>query len=710
MNKPLKTTLFLSITSALLLTGCKDNNNGKSNVLNNQNNNLPEVAFMADVHFHDVYGDLKNSNFQGIPTAHGNATIRTMYAQLTSTRLFNENYFAFRAALDDALSKGIKFVAFPGDYSDDGQPMNVEGFRKVLQEYEKKGMRFFIAPGNHDPVSPDDNETAGKSDFMGLKGQPQKVYALKNAACLNSDPTVVCTNQMMEQGYDSLTNALGDYGLMPSTKDVYWETPYSTYNENNYNFNTAKQQAAITQRQYEICKEGEGGVYKQANYSKCAKIPDVSYLVEPVKGLWLLSVDANVFVPTDKFDPNNPKAPGGFTGAGGAGWNKMVTHKKTTMKWIASVVERAKKENKKLVAFSHYPSIEFYANQTGNIQSTFGDKTFQTERVPSSDATAQVAATGLPLHIGGHMHSNSTNDYKDSNGNYLVNVQSPSLAVYGAAYKVVKFDKDDKVNVKTVPLDNVPRFNELFPLYKMEHDYIMANTQPSDPTRWNVDILNSKNYRDFTHFYFGQLSQLRFMGEYWPCDMRDLAQQLNMAQMLTMTQLSTQATYAQLPALQATLNLKASNNCLITGSQTSTITPEQFALDWKTAETKASALATAEGLTMDDLAKISPYDFYGDFHRTIYAGQLALQDIGDKRVKAYKLLMKSFPASPTTPLLAGGKLSTDNPINVPFQYKFKHVFEILKGVGSGKPSNNFVVDYRNKTLTETSNTQNLSFN
>ncbi|ATQ86153.1 hypothetical protein KSH_09460 (plasmid) [Moraxella osloensis] len=113
---------------------------------------------------------------------------------------------------------------------------------------------------------------------------------------------------------------------------------------------------------------------------------------------------------------------------------------------------------------------------------------------------------------------------------------------------------------------------------------------------------------------------------------------------------------------------------------------------------------------MDDLAKISPYDFYGDFHRTIYAGQLALQDIGDKRVKAYKLLMKSFPASPTTPLLAGGKLSTDNPINVPFQYKFKHVFEILKGVGSGKPSNNFVVDYRNKTLTETSNTQNLSFN
>jgi hypothetical protein len=65
------------------------------------------VAFMADVHFQDVYGDLKSGSFKGVPTANGMfATIRTMYAQLTSTRLFNENYFAFRAALDDALAKG----------------------------------------------------------------------------------------------------------------------------------------------------------------------------------------------------------------------------------------------------------------------------------------------------------------------------------------------------------------------------------------------------------------------------------------------------------------------------------------------------------------------------------------------------------------------------------------------------------------------------
>ena len=59
------------------------------------------------------------SSFKGVPTANGMfATIRTMYAQLTSTRLFNENYFAFRAALDDSLAKGVKLTVSGHKHSD----------------------------------------------------------------------------------------------------------------------------------------------------------------------------------------------------------------------------------------------------------------------------------------------------------------------------------------------------------------------------------------------------------------------------------------------------------------------------------------------------------------------------------------------------------------------------------------------------------------
>jgi hypothetical protein len=74
------------------------------------------------------------------------------------------------------------------------------------------------------------------------------------------------------------------------------------------------------------------------------------------------------------------------------------------------------------------------------------------------------------------MHFNGTNDYLSKSGKYLVNVQSPSLAVYGAAYKIVRFDTPRKVDVQTVALNKVPRFNELFPLYEMEWKYVEGSS------------------------------------------------------------------------------------------------------------------------------------------------------------------------------------------------------------------------------------------
>ncbi|WP_272673471.1 metallophosphoesterase family protein, partial [Providencia sp. PROV031] len=143
------------------------------------------VAFMPDIHFHDVYGQFADNAFEGLKNSKSgqNAVIRSMYAQLTSTRLFNENYFALRAALDDAGKKGIKLIALPGDFTDDGQPIHLRGLVKVLQEYEQKyGMRFFATPGNHDPNRPFDMP-AGKEDFLGTDGKTQRIFSLGASEC-----------------------------------------------------------------------------------------------------------------------------------------------------------------------------------------------------------------------------------------------------------------------------------------------------------------------------------------------------------------------------------------------------------------------------------------------------------------------------------------------------------------------------------------------
>lgn len=670
------------------------------------------VAFMTDVHFENVYGDFKSSQFAGIPTKDGrNATIRTMYAQLTSTRLFNENYFAFRAALDDAYVKGIRHVALPGDYSDDAQPINIDGIADILKEYQAKGMRFFIAPGNHDPNEPYDDMEAGKSDFLTKDGKEQKVYATANAACKAKDPTVVCTDQLMEQGYEKLVAKLGDFGFLPNKSDLLWETPFSKYTGGKYSYDEALAQSAMKNRQYEICAEGEGGAYKAAGktYTRCASMFDASYLVEPVKGLWLLAIDANVYVPNASFDPANPQNFKGYEGAGNAGWNKVLTHKIHLMEWIKAVSARAKAEGKQLMAFSHYPTMDFYANQTEAMKAVFKPGAFQTARVPEAATTAAVAATGLRMHVGGHMHFNGTNDYTDGAGNYLANVQSPSLAVYGAAYKIITYKDLDTVDVQTVPLNSVANFNVMFPYYQVENDYLKGSTATADVAkRWDRAVLDTRSYGEYTRYYFGELSRLRFMDEYWPCEMKEAAMNLDMKQMLILSQLQTRVTLVQLKDAPKVVPLTAS--CAAAGSASGgAVAAAQLGADWADASARADKLATAAGLKLDDFAKISAYEFHGDFHRTVYAGELALRDMGAERVAMYKVLMAAFPANPAAIVRIGDKPSDQNPVGVPFQNQFRQVFAIFKGLGSAKPSEHFTIDLKGKKIVN-ANGNGLSFN
>jgi len=708
----------LAVSMLALLAACGSNNDVETPVAQPGPDPvaLPSVAFMTDVHFENVYGDFKNAQFAGIPTKDGkNATIRTMYAQLTSTRLFNENYFAFRAALDDAYGRGVRYVALPGDYSDDAQPININGIADILKEYQAKGMRFFLAPGNHDPNEPYDDNEAGKNDFLTPEGKEQKVYATGNAGCKAKDPAVICTDELMEQGYEKLIAKLGEFGFQPNKADVYWETPFSKYADNKYTFESAAAQGAVANRQYEICAEGSGGTYKAAgetklgkSYTKCVMMLDSSYLVEPVKGLWLVSIDANVFVPNGNFDPANPKNFKGYEGAGNAGWNKVLTHKKHLMDWLKNINERAKAEGKQVMAFSHYPTMDFYANQTDAMKAVFKPGAFQTARVPEAATTAALAATGLKLHIGGHMHFNGTNDYTDSTGNFLANVQSPSLAVYGAAYKIVTYESADTIGVQTVALNNVPRYNELFPLYETEYSYLQGSSATADVAkRWNRAVLDTKSYGEFTKYYFGELSRLRFMDEYWPCEMKEAAMALDARQMLILSQLQTKVTLAQLKDAPGIVPLTAS--CAAKGTAGgSGVAAAQLAADWADATAKADKLATAAGLKLADFAKITAYDFYGDFHRTVYAGELALRDMGSERVSQYKVLMSAFPASPAPIVKINGVLSDQNEVHVAFQNQFKQVFAIFKGLGSAKPNDQFKIDLKNKKIVNASTA--LSFN
>jgi len=473
-----------------------------------------QIAFLSDVHFQDLYGSFSDHDFKGIanPKTGKSTILRTMDSQLHSTRIFNENYFAFLKALDDIAAKGIKIVAMPGDFSDDGQAYNLRGLHLILNQYHQKyGIKFYLTTGNHDPVGPYRNE-GGKDDFMGKDGNPLGIYSKEN---IGKSGNKIITKDIAESGYLEILNELKDFGFYPKKEDLFWSTPFSSDIFKNYSYEKALQSADYSRRMYEV--------------TKGFSVPDLSYVVEPVQGVWMIAIDGNTCIP--KNFNENPQNASNFKGAS-IGYNNVLTNKQHLITWVKKIADDAKKNNKVLIAFTHYPMIDFNDGATNDIKNLLGEKKWQLERVPREDVAKMFAEAGLQIHFAGHMHINDTGIRKIGD-NMLVNIQVPSLAAYLPGYKILTIQSSDKLEVETKILNNVPRFDELFPLYEKEYEALQKDYSK---TLWNKDILKSKSYYDFMLFHLKELVRLRMIPSDWPKDFIQKGSTLNGEDVLLLIQ------------------------------------------------------------------------------------------------------------------------------------------------------------------------------
>ncbi|WP_333911895.1 metallophosphoesterase [Vibrio coralliirubri] len=704
-----KSTLtVLSGLIAATLAGC--NSSSPSDDSGNLDSAV-QVAFMPDIHFHDVYGDFQDGSFAGLPNSMSdkNATIRTMESQMNSTRLFNENYFAMIAALDDVVERGVKYVALPGDFSDDGQPIHMRGLVSIFDHYrETHGLEFFAAPGNHDPGRPF-TIPAGKSDYLGEGGKKQRIYSRGKEECVGYDDewttipgegdnlATICTEEVREWGYEEIMSILGTHGFYPQQDYLYFETPYSSDQARaSYSYDLAKEEAAFDKRMYEICYEGTGGSYKESGYSSCSEVPDTSYLVEPVKGLWLLAIDANVYRPKENSSDSSVDG-NTFDGSSSAGYNMMLTHKEHVIDWISDVVKAAKEQNKTLVSFSHFPMTDFYNGASEEIEDLFGEGSHQLAREPDDNTSRALAATGLNIHVGGHMHFNDTGKKSfniDGVQHTLFNIQAPSLAGFIPAYKLLNIRPDNQIEVETVVIDQVARYNELFSHYEEEYEYLTAragNDEEAKAKIWNKDILNSESYYELTDWHIRELTRLRFLPDDWPLEMRAMIMEMNGEEMMIMSQLETQFTVCQ---LADEMNYPV-EGCVANGVDDY----EQFQQDWEAAKVEADAIASQEGLVLEDFAEWSGELLATDFYRLRNADELAFRDIGETQLRQYELLSRELSEFDGTVDSELGDLGQYT-VGEVFRSRFGSLFVILEKFATGQASDHFLIDIDQQTLTD----------
>ncbi|MEO1010837.1 MAG: metallophosphoesterase [Bacteroidota bacterium] len=603
-----------------------------------------QIAVIADVHLQDVYGKLRDTDYPGIknPINGDYILIRTMGSQLRSTRIFNENYFAFLATLDNIVERNIKIVLLPGDFSDDGQPVHIRGLRRILNEYARlHDISFFLITGNHDVVHPF-ARADGKSDFLGQGGKSQPIISHPHLAQPESSkfhPSVI-TADIKNLGYAEIADMLGDYGFFPQKHHRYWASPFSDYTYENYTLAKAKRQASLKDRKF-------------LTPPNTVPLPDLSYVVEPIDGLWLLALDANMYLLED----GGNKTPNslGYRNTG-LGHDNLLSGKTHLVDWVRRVVQEAKKNGKTLLAFSHYPMIDFTNGASSEIDALLIGGKMQLKRVPDKKVARIFADAGLRLHIGGHIHINDTGLETTENGNTLINVQVPSLAAYPPAYKLLTFNQKRTIEVQTIRMDSVPGFDEFFKLYEREHAYLQ---EVADENVWNKSILSSKSYHEFTTWHLRELVRLRFLNREWPPGFAKFLLQTSGKELLLLSH------YKGTDSFGEALEKVRENNSI------------EKALDG------ANTYLQTSDLSLDDFDDWVGEDLIFDLYRLRSADQLAYRDIDPKRWEHYRLLAKSF-------LEHTDRASKENT----YRKSMLQLMTIFQKFMNGVPSDHFLIDLK----------------
>ena len=216
------------------------------------------------------------------------------------------------------------------------------------------GLVFIATVGNHDIFGPNGRHHAKRL----LNPDGTYTIVASDGEFVDDDADgMVVTNKMYCPGYPAGLQAVPDIGFFRRPADLHWETPFGTDDD-------------PAKRLYSVCSNDGKNQYR---------LMDASYLIEPVAGLWLLMIDANVFEPRNGDFAKGDA--GAFVDSTNAGWNAMLKHKRFVLDWAKDVAARAKREGKQLLAFSHYPMLDML-NGTADDELALIGRTSSIERTP----------------------------------------------------------------------------------------------------------------------------------------------------------------------------------------------------------------------------------------------------------------------------------------------------------------------------------------
>lgn len=177
----------------------------------------------------------------------------------------------------------------------------------------------------------------------------------------------------------------------------------------------------------------------------------LSYLAEPVPGLWLLAVDSC------RWRENKPH--GMHIVGGRVGTNSL--------RWIRGVLVKALKQNKAVIALMHHGVLEHYRNNIKNYPD------YVLENHP--ELVALLRSGGVRAVFTGHFHAQDVTVSRSKDGTPLYDIETGSLSTYPLPYRVVTITSDRKMNIRSGTVDSIPSIPEGLPEFAKQ--YVLQGTE-----------------------------------------------------------------------------------------------------------------------------------------------------------------------------------------------------------------------------------------
>ncbi len=200
-------------------------------------------------------------------------------------------------------------------------------------------------------------------------------------------------------------------------------------------------------------------IYHNFGYGKALAqdSSSLSYVAEPVPGLWLLAIDSC------KYQENLQLGTAVVSGRISA----------QTMEWILATLDEARARGKEVIAFMHHGvNQHFYAEPV-----LFPE--YLVDDWPS--VSAQLAAAGLKVVFTGHYHSQDAAYPPDGSPQpqqTLCDVETGSLAQFPCAFRIVTLEASGSLNIRTEPVTEIEADTGGLPFQQYAEVFLRTHMAP----------------------------------------------------------------------------------------------------------------------------------------------------------------------------------------------------------------------------------------